>query len=374
MLRVLQVVTSMDMGGIEVLLMNIYRNIDRSVVQFDFLVHRQHNMVFEEEILRLGGRIFRVPAVNPLRHFAYLRALRSFFAKHRDYKVIHAHNNAFSMYVLREAKKAGVPVCIAHSHTANVYFSILRSPFYYYCRKRILEFTDFAFACSIEAGQWLFGRTITTNPIFRVVNNGIDCDLFTFSPQLREKARQSLNITNELVIGHVGRFSPEKNHKFLLGVFLSLRMMHPMSVLLLIGEGPLLQDVMGEAQRLGIAESVRFLGTRNDVPYLLQAMDLFVFPSLFEGFAVTLVEAQAAGLACIVSSSVTQEVAVTPLVYFEPLRAGEAHWANTCLRVAGSPVDRQRCSSQVKAAGFHVNDVARWLQVFYSGCMNSLGG
>lgn len=365
MVRVLHVVTSMGVGGIEVLLMNLYHHIDRSKVQFDFLLHRDEESKFEAEILAMGGRIFRVPPVNPLRHRRYLRALRAFFQEHRGYRIVHAHNNAFSMYVLREAKRAGVPVCIAHSHTANVSFDIKRSPFYYYCRKRILRYTDHAFACSKAAGQWLFGKGILTSPKFRVVHNAIDCDQFVFCPNTRAVVRESLELPEGPVFGHVGRFRPEKNHSFLLRLFASLRRQEPKASLLLVGDGPLMSQVQREAEELGLLGPVRFLGPRSDVAELLMAMDVFLLPSHFEGIPVTVIEAQASGLPCLISEGLSDDMWLTDLVHTVPLK--EEDWVRMSLRVAAAADEngRQPYNGAVRAAGYHMADVALQLQEVY---------
>ena len=364
MIRVLQVVTSMDVGGIEVLLMNLYRHIDRSVLQFDFLLHRLQVTHFEKEIQELGGRIYRVPPVNPLHHHAYLKALEAFFVAHTEHKIVHAHNNAFSMYVLRAAKKAGVSVCIAHSHIADVPFDWKRSIFYNYCRIKINKYVDYAFACSNDAGKWLFGKHILNIDCFHVLHNGIICEKFRYSEMIRRDLRTKLGIGNQFVIGHIGRFSEQKNQLFILSVFSKILQSHPESLLLFVGDGKGREKIEHQAQNMNLIGKVQFLGVRSDVPNLMQAMDVFLFPSLFEGFPVTLVEAQAAGLPCVVSDTISKEVKITDLVEFVPLSKSPEEWAKIVLEKV-NVTKRKDYSEEVKKAGFDVTENAKWLQEFY---------
>lgn len=364
MIRVLQVVTDMSMGGIEMLLMNLYRNIDRELVQFDFLMHRAKESHFDKEILSLGGRIYRVPSIHPFHHRAYLKALERFFEEHPDYRVIHAHNNAFSMYVLRAAKGAGVPVCIAHSHMSDVPFDFKRTLFTEYCKLHILKYTDYPFACSERAGKWLFGDNIQETIGLHVFKNGIDVEKFKFNPDKRKSVRKALNIDSQLLIGHIGRFHPVKNHRFLIGIFAEVCRLKPESMLLLIGEGGRQQDVSAHVEQLNLQTKVRFLGIRDDVNDLLQALDMFVLPSLNEGLPVTLVEAQASGLPCLVSDAVTDEVRITDNVAFMPLDLPAAMWAEKALDMTKHHLRRDTSEDIIKA-GYDIKENAAWLQNFY---------
>ena len=364
MIRVLQVVTSMDVGGIETLLMNLYRHIDRTLIQFDFLLHRQQETFFEKEIMALGGEIYRVPPIDPFHHHAYLKALDTFFAEHMEYKIIHAHNNAFSMYVLRAAKRAGIPVCIAHSHTAHVPFDIKRTVFYNYCSMKISRYTDYSFACSLDSGNWLFGKSITENERFHVMHNGIDCDKFSFSTSTRQEARKQLNIQDQLLIGHIGSFIQYKNHPFLLRIFNALLQSHPNAILMLVGDGQLRKVIEQQALNMNLYNKVKFLGVRSDVAQLMQAMDLLLFPSLFEGLGIVLIEAQAAGLPCLASDRVPKEAKVTDLLEHMPLEESPEHWSQKAFQMMKDNTRRDR-SAEIKAAGYDIDETSRWLQDFY---------
>ena len=179
-IRVLHVVTKMDAAGIETLLMNFYRNIDREKVQFDFLTHRNEKGFYDDEIFDLGGRIYQVPQINPFKHQKYLSALDAFFSEHKEYKIVHSHINAYSMYPLRAAMKAGVPVRIAHSHIANVPFD-LKTPFRIYTKSMLKRYSTYNFACSEMAGKWLYGPDAVMKDNFKVINNSINCTIFSFS-------------------------------------------------------------------------------------------------------------------------------------------------------------------------------------------------
>lgn len=364
MIRILQVVMVMNVGGIEVLLMNLYRNIDRSRVQFDFLLHRDYETYFEKEISKLGGRIYRVPPVNPLHHRAYIKALKSFFKEHTEFKIVHAHNNALSMYVLRAAKKAGVPVRIAHSHTADVAFDIKRTVFYNYCRSKINKYSNYSFACSINAGKWLFGKSIIDSEHFHVLRNGIDFSKFSYTDTARQEMRRGLGIGDQLLIGHIGNFIHYKNHKYLLEIFSEIIKPHQNSLLVLIGDGELRKVIEKQAKDMKLADRILFLGVRSDVAQCIQAIDLLILPSLFEGFGIVLVEAQASGLPCLASDTVPKEAKVTNLLEFMSLEDSPKQWAEKALQMI-KDTPRRNHTEEVKAAGYDISETARWLQDFY---------
>lgn len=354
-IRILQIVSFMQRRGLETLLMNCMRRMDRTKVQFDFIVHRPFRADYDDEIEALGGRIHRLPRLNPFDP-RYKRALRSFFRAHPEYRIVHCHLDCMSALPLAAAKEAGIPVRIAHAHSSsqdkNLKYLLKR----YYMRKIPSAATHF-FACSTEAGQWMFpGQTV------RTIRNGIDTAAFAFDPGTRTAVRRELALGDALVIGHVGRLIGVKNHAFLLEVFERVRRSCPDSVLLLVGSGPLEDQLRQKAAALGIGDAVRFLGVREDVPRLMQAMDVFVLPSLFEGLGIAAVEAQAAGLPCIVSDTVPAAVRMTDSVAFLPLELPE-HWADMVLRF--SALKRFADCSGICAAGYDITSTAAELQRFY---------
>lgn len=360
-IRVLNMFTIMDRGGAETMVMNYYRHIDRTKVQFDFLVHREQRGAYDDEIERMGGRIYRMCPVYPQNFSRYKRDLRTFFRAHPEYKIIHSHMSELGYFAFREAERQGVPVRICHAHNAPHGFDakmIIRT----YFKKQMMPYLTHLFMCGEESGKWLYGEKNKSR--FIMLNNAIDAAVYSFDASKREETRRQLGLTDELVIGHVGRFNPQKNHPFLLDVFAALLKKEPDAVLLLVGGGEGMPKIQAKAQELGIAERVRFLGVRSDVADLMQAMDVFVFPSLYEGLPVTMVEAQASGLPCIISDKVPPECILTEgLVNIMPLSASPEAWAEKILTMRAVPrTDRHE---EIAAHGFDISTEAVKLQEFY---------
>ena len=356
-IRVLQVVTHMERGGLESMIMNYYRHIDREKVQFDFLVHRQEQASFDDEIESLGGRIYRLPRLVPWSK-NYLSTLNRFFDEHPEYKVIHVHQDCLSSVILKVAAQHNVSVRVAHSHSANQDKN-LKYPIKLWYKRSIPKYATNLFACGKGAGDWMFGGAP-----FQIINNAIDVEAYAYNLTKRQEIRRQLNFENELTIGHVGRFNQPKNHPFLLDIFATLLKKEPNAVLLLVGGGEDMPKIQTKAQALGIAEHVRFLGIRSDVADLMQAMDIFVFPSLYEGLPVTMVEAQAAGLPCIISDKVPPECIITEgLVDILPLSAGTETWSEKLLEKRDTPRTDRR--AEIAARGFDITTEAVKLQEFY---------
>lgn len=357
MIRVLQVVTNMDRGGLESMLMNYYRHIDREKIQFDFLVHRQERAAFDDEIEALGGRIYRLPRLVPWSK-SYLSALNRFFDEHTGYKVVHVHQDCLSSVILKAAKQHDIPVRIAHSHSANQDKN-LKYPIKLWYKRSIPEYATNLFACGKDAGDWMFGGAS-----YQIINNAIDVAAYTYGPTKRQEMRRQLGLENEFTIGHVGRFSQPKNHPFLLDIFAALLKKETNAVLLLVGGGADMPKIQAKAQELGIAERVRFLGVRSDVADLMQTMDVFAFPSLYEGLPVTMVEAQASGLPCIISDKVPPECILTEgLVNIMPMFASPEVWAEKILTMRAVPRTDRR--DEIAAHGFDITTEAVKLQEFY---------
>lgn len=356
-IRVLQVVTHMERGGLETMLMNYYRHMDRQKVQFDFLTHRQARGAYDDEIESLGGIIYRLPRLVPWSR-SYLAALDAFFTEHLAYQIVHVHQDCLSSVILKAAAKHQVPVRIAHSHNANQDKN-LKYPIKLWYKRSIPRYATDLFACGKNAGDWMFGGAP-----YQIINNAIDAAAYTCDAAKRAAVRRSLGFTDELVVGHVGRFNPQKNHPFLLEIFSELLKKEPNAVLLLVGGGEDKAKIQARAKEMGIDEQVRFLGVRSDVADLMQAMDVFVFPSLYEGLPVTMVEAQASGLPCIISDKVPEECIITEgLVDVMPLSASADAWAEKVLEKRKCP--RTDHSKEVAAHGFDIKAEALKLQEFY---------
>ena len=368
-IRVLQVVTHMNRGGLETMLMNYYRSIDREKVQFDFLTHRPYEGDYGEEIKKLGGKIYHLPTLNPFSR-RYKKLLRYFFKTHPEYQIVHVHQDCLSGIILKIAKECGIKGRIAHSHNANQDKNLKYIIKRYYMRMIPLYATKM-FACSKEAGKWMFRGSD-----FQILNNAIYSRNYIYSPEIKEKLRNEFEISrSDLVIGHIGRFSPQKNHSFLIDIFVHVKQQEPSAKLLLVGnDNDENAEVIKEKVKMcGLKDSVIFTGLRKDVPDVLQAMDVFVFPSNYEGFGIVVLEAQASGLPCLISDKVPIECKVTDTVHQLPLAAGAESWAKKAIKAAKETV-RRDASEEIRAAGFDIEENAKWLQNYYIKLGNRLGG
>ena len=338
------------------MLMNYYRHMDREKIQFDFLEHRRDRAAYDDEIESLGGRIFRLPRLNPLSS-DYFHALNAFFAAHPEYRIVHSHLDCMSAYPLCAAKNAKVPVRIAHAHSTSqdrnwkLVFKLIS-------KKLISLYTTDLFACSADAGEWMFG----TKDV-HILPNAIDIERYAFNLLIRNQTKKALGLDDAFVIGHVGRFSAVKNHSFLTDVFAQIKRQEPNSKLLLVGAGSEMQAVQQKVKALGLGADVIFTGVRNDVANLMQAMDVFVFPSLYEGLGIVLIEAQAAGLPCVVSDVIPQEAYLTNLVTAEKLSSSVEKWAEKILKKRDFPRTDRR--DEIAAHGFDITTEAVKLQEFY---------
>lgn len=358
--RILQVVTHMNRGGLETMLMNYYRCIDRNKVQFDFLTHRDYEGDYGEEIKNLGGRVYHLPVLNPFSE-KYKRELGHFFDEHKEYRVIHVHQDCLSAVILKVAKEHGIPVRISHSHCASQDKDI-KYPIKMFYKHFIPKYATDLMACGEEAGQWMFGGAE-----FSVLNNAIDANRYIFNSYLRQNQRTQWNVNEkEVLVGHVGRFSPQKNHLFLIDIFYELQK-KTNAKLMLVGNdhGDIAEQVKEKISRLGINDKVIFTGLRSDVADILQAMDVFVFPSNYEGLPVTMVEAQASGLPCLISDKVPIQCKMTDLVEQIPLSDGAKVWAERIIETG--KIERRNTCCEIQEAGFDIGENAKRLQAFYQG-------
>ena len=344
MIRVLHVVTYMGRGGLETMLMNYYRHIDRSKVQFDFLVHREFEADYDEEIKSLGGRIYHVSRLVPWSR-RYKAELRRFFRTHPEYKIVHVHQDCLSSVALQCAKECGIPVRIAHSHNSNQDKNIKYLFKRYYMRK-IPETATELFACGKAAGDC----------------RGLQ-SLNKFVKKAK-KIKKELDLEKNLVIGHIGRFNPQKNHKFLIDIFEKCFEKNQKVRLMLIGDGEGRKEIENKVKERGLQDNVIFMGVRRDVPELLQAMDVFVFPSLYEGLPVTMIEEQAAGVPAVISDRVSEECIITKdLVKVEGLEETPEQWAGEILKQV--KISKRDRSEEIKKAKYDVETNAKWLEEYY---------
>lgn len=388
-IHVLHVLGGVGLGGAESRIMDLYRQMNREEIQFDFLVHdlavrngflevrqdggtekkqgKTHGHVrkpqfYDEEIQAMGGHIYVLPKFKVYNYFSYKRAVRDFFAAHREFQVVQGHMTSTAGIYLPIAKKSGVPVVAAHARNAGVVKGLkgLATRFF---RRGLAGKADYCFACSALAGQDVFGGEAMNTGRVKIIHNAIDVERFTYDEKVRQEVRAQLGISDGLVLGHVGRFEYQKNHPYLMDVFAAVCRERQDARLLLLGEGVDKPAMEEKCRQLGIADRVRFLGNRRDAQRFYQAMDLFLLPSFFEGLPGVLVEAQAAGLRCIVSDTVTREAQATDLVTYLSIGEPPARWAAEIIKQAD--YDRRNTAQEMRAAGFDVRTQAQGYRRFY---------
>lgn len=363
-IRVLHVVTIMHRAGLETRLMDIYRHIDRSLIQFDFLTHRMEDGDYDDEIRTLGGVVYHIPGTKPWNLIGYIRNLKSFFDQHSSYKIIHVHLNTYSGWVQYAAKKAGIPVRITHSRGAGIDHNW--KMFFKLMSKWIVNYpTTHKFACSEQAGIWLFGRKgVLSSNKFLVIPNGIDLSKFSFSKEKRLKMRNELHLKDELVLVNVGRLSKAKNHLFLLEIFSVIHSIYSNSKLFLIGEGELREIIKHRIKSLELDQCVTLVGSISNVGDYLQAMDGMLFPSLCEGFGTVVLESQCCGLPTLASDVLPPNTIITECLELMTLKEPPEVWANKMINMCNR-IKRKDRSAEIRAAGFDIKDTYKLLSDFY---------
>lgn len=359
MLRILQAVNVMDRAGLETMLMNYYRNVDRNEIQFDFLTHRPDIGAYEDEILSMGGNVYHAPRLYPQNYKSYFRYMRELFSEHKEYQIIHAHIDTMSAFPLMAAKKNGIPVRIAHSHSSKLDRDA-KLPIKYVAKLAVPEVANQYFACGNKAGKFLYGK----NAQFKVIHNAVDLGKFGFDEALRQNNRKKLGIEQGgFVIGHVGRYCYIKNQLFLLEIFEKILAIKPNSYLLLIGKGEDEKKLRKFVSERNLDNRVMFLIDRSDVHELYQTMDVFVMPSLFEGLPVVGVEAQANGLPCFFSENISDEVVLTTSAMRVSLNNNTDEWARTILGLSSGRNDK--AAEQLTKAGYNIKKEAKKLSENY---------
>ena len=327
MIRVLQVVNNMHRAGLETMLMNYYRNIDRTKIQFDFLTHRPEKGDYDDEIISMGGKVYYAPRLYPQNYLQYFKWMKKFFNEHPEYKIIHSHIDSMSYLPLLAAKLNNIPIRIAHSHNTSI-DKDFKLPLKLIFKKLLPSVATNFCTCGKEAGQFLFPNKKST-----FIPNAIDIKKFLYNEEIRRKKRKELELENKFVIGHIGRLSYQKNHKFLIELFSEILKKEKESVLLIIGVGEKEKELKEQVRNLNIEKNVYFLGKREDINELYQVMDLFLMPSLFEGVPVVGIEAQFSGLPCIFSDKVPQETKFEENVIFLSLNTSIELWCSEILKI-----------------------------------------
>ncbi len=354
MKRLLCILSSMDTGGAETFLMKLYRNIDKSKIQMDFCINDPKTGLYEAEILNMGGKIYRIPSKSEnLKEF---RKQLFGIVKDNGYKyVLRVTSNTMGFMDLKIAKKAGAAVCAARSSNSSDGEGFKSKIAHVLGGILYKRYVDVKIAPSDLAAKYTFGKGAFNNGKVQILHNGLDLDLYKFDPKANEQIRKELGIKEDAaVIGHIGRFDRQKNHEFLIDIFKAVKEKNKKAVLLLVGVGPLKEDVAAKVKKYNLCESVIFAGRREDIPKLLSAMDVFVFPSFYEGMPNTVLEAQANGLGCVISDSITKEADVTGLVSYVSLNRPAQYWAELALKNIQKHQDTQK---DFIKAGYDINSV-----------------
>lgn len=346
MKRILCLISNMNAGGAETYLMKLYRNIDTEKYQMDFCINVYEQNYYEDEIISKGGYIYRIPSrsASILEHNKQLSSI----IQDNGYDYVMAiSSSATSFMDLKIAKKSGAKVTAIRSSNSNLGMSIIAKVLQAFFRILYIKYADILLSPSDLAAENMFGKRYQSNPKFHYLRNGLDLNYFSFKEEKRKSIRNEFNIGDStIVVGHVGRFYEQKNHVFLLQVFTEMLKHNEDMVLMLVGNGKLESEIHEKASQFGILNKVIFAGVRNDVPDILSAMDLFIFPSLYEGMPNTVIEAQATGLNCLIANTITKEANVTGLVYYKSLKESSQSWASEALRLLKTR-SKERNTSQI---------------------------
>ena len=327
--RVLHIFCALDSGGVSNFVMNLYRELDTKNIQFDFAMTSGEAAIYDDEVLARGGRIFYFDTSKSI-----VKNLRNILQKKGPFRAVHSHVFFYSGLVMAEARRAKVPVRIAHAHNAHTGEprSLPRRVYEFGMRMLIRTCATHLLGCSEKACRYVFGDRIMKDSRAVVIPDGIDCSRFDFDPEARDKVRKEYEVEGKFVVGHVGHFNPAKNHKKILSVFRAVLRKRQDAMLLLVGDGELEQDVRQYADELSLTNQVVFAGAHKDVERFYQAMDVFLFPSRYEGFGMAMIEAQASGLSCVASDIVPKETNIDGRTVFLPLKAGDDVWAEKILK------------------------------------------
>ena len=360
-IRVIQVMGTLNLGGAENIVMNLYRAINRKQIQFDFVVHTDDHGAFDDEVRLLGGKIYHAPRYMGANHLQYVKWWKNFFSDHPEYKIIHSHIRSCASIYIPIAKKHGLKTII-HSHSTSNgkgFVSLV---------KKIMQFplryqADYLFACSREAGEWLFGKKAIKKDNLKILYNGIDCDRFRFNEENRLSIRKKYGLEENFVVGHIGRHDPPKNPLFMIEVFSEIFKQNNNARLLQVGQGEMTEQMKQKCRDLGIEQAVVFAGAHNDVEKYYSAMDVFLFPSLWEGFGIVLIEAQANGLMVICSDNIPKMAQISNHFKAISLECDKEKWAEEILQK--KYVDRSSSYIDVIKNNYDISKISSGLENIY---------
>ncbi len=368
-IRVLQVVPNMHAAGLETLIMNLYRNIDRTKIQFDFLVHYTQKYFYDDEIESLGGHIYRLSFREDNNLIKYVKDLDKFFTVHNQYYIVHGHMASTAFLYLRAAKKHHVPIRILHSHNTSTEKN-LKGLIKQQMLKISTRYANTYYACGIMAGKFLYG-----NKNFEVINNAIDLERFKKDSKLRADTRKKYGLNDYFVIGHIGRFNSQKNHKFIIDVFEQYYKKNPNARLVLVGEGELESSIKQIVKDKKLLDVVKFLGVLKDTEAIYNMFDVFLLPSLFEGMPVVGVEVQACECNAILSDKITKEVKLTNYISYLPIEGDDAvlKWTDKISQLEKNKVSDNGVYKKLTKAGFNIKEEAKRLEEKYLDLIQEKG-
>lgn len=374
--RVLHFFGRMNRGGAETFIMNVYRNIDRSKIQFDFAVTSPESGHYDDEIKQLGGNIYILPIPSESGLLKYRKALINLIKQNGPFHGFHSHVHHFSGWNLKIAHELNIPLRIAHSHSVSdgKKDSFLRNLYRSYMIKLIDRHATHKLTCSESAGISLFGEKITIDQRYKVIKNAFDLSPFAeVANKTKEDLRMKIGMPlNKRLIGHIGRFVPQKNHDLLIDIFYKVAEIDSNVDLVLVGDGELREKILNKVENLSLKDRVHFLRVRSDIPEIMCALDLFVFPSLYEGLGIVLVEAQAAGLPCIVSNTITKEVDLgLNLIHFVELSDFNG-WVSNILKISTEKTDWEERKNIIQLKGYDIKEVSKEIQYIYENSENEL--
>lgn len=365
-IRVLHVLGALDRGGAETMVMNLYRNIDRSKIQFDFIIHTEEKCDYTDEIIDLGGKIYSMKKFRGYNLFSYYRQFSIFFKTHNEYKIVHGHMRSTASIYLSIANKNDC-ISIAHSHnisSGNGIVALIKNVLQYPIR----YIANYFFSCSLEAGKWLFGEKVIQSKNFYIIKNGIDIKRFLFNENIRQNKRKELGITDQFVIGNVARFHEQKNHEFLIDLFKEYLEVNLNSLLILVGEGALRESIKIKVNNLGLQEKVIFLDSREDINELMQAFDVFVFPSKYEGLGIVAIEAQCSSLPVLCSNNIPKEVKISNNITFLSIQDVN-EWVLSLEHINNK--NRYIENKELLLnSGYNIGEIANKIEIFYLNINN----
>ena len=360
-IRVLQIIGLSCGGGVESVIMNYYRHLDKEKVQFDFIVHKEPLQSFVEEARSMGAKVYEITPYNQ-NIFKFTYEIFKIIKK-GNYRIVHSNMNSLSGLPLLAAYLAGTQVRILHNHTTDTKEEGFRTTIKRMLRPFAKVFANQYWACSKLAGEWMYGKKAVENGRVTVINNAIDLDKFAFNQVKRDELRKEFGLEGKFVVGHVGRFMKQKNHEFLIDVFAEVIKQKENAILLLIGDGPLMGSIKDKVSKLKLNDKVIFLGVRSDVADWYNVMDVFLLPSFYEGLPVVGVECQANELPFICSDNVTKEIVLSKAIELLSLNNSKEQWAEKAIKVG--VIGRIQTRIDIEKIGFDIKVVSKKLEICY---------